>query len=1079
MVADDQPIGEVTQIIEKWLTLQSSGLKISVEELCQDSPELIDEVRQELSSIRKMDAVLDETNTPSPVELGQRTGRANCENDYILQKLLGHGGCSEVYLAHDKKLGRDVAVKFLRPDTADIEKLQKRLKQEAEITSQLNHPGIVAIHASGEHEGAPFYCMQYVQGESLSQTLAHYHLGSHLTFLTVEMRKLLKHFVDVCQTIAFAHENGIIHRDLKPANIVTGQFGETYVIDWGLARKMGDDESENNDRESYGNSDSRLTQQGHSMGTPAYMSPEQVAGQNVGERSDIFNLGATLYAILVGQAPYQSDSLIENLKNAQLANFVRPQQVNPAVPAALSAICAKAMSADPQDRYESATLLAEEVECYLADLPIQAMATPWSDRIRRWLSRNRTAVTTLATTGMVGLVLLTIGNSLLLKSNRDLKQSEATAQRRLYSQLIAVANSELEKNNVVRAEEILERCPAEFRQWEWLLLKNLVAQNKPLVKLEFPGDQIRAMDLDEQGKLLAVGDSSGKVRVWNCEDWQLLQELEARLSVRTLCLVPNQNKVISGGTRKSRPEGRLSLVNLSTGELEERIGLKSQVVSCLAITRNGKFVVVGEFTWESTGKISIFAANSLKQIRSWEAHDDRINDLIIDESDKSILACGADGKVTCWDFEGNPLDSFIANERSLMSFDVHDEMITTAGSDNVVRVWQRAGSEKMGAKPIHTFAGHTDQVLSCSISPDQNFLATTGMDRDIHIWDLSSGRLSETIKRHSSHVRCVKFHPKSPLLFSAGEDRVVNVWGTKRFHKTKPTGMNLDFSDSDHQLLVVNDRQKLSVWNNEQQPVLRISEHPGPISGIATGSETVASLYAQGYCRLWNIQTGKLLGEFGDKDLKYLHAARIYDRDSKICLLHYNSIEIVDLEQNSSNVIQSEESPYRLDIDDQNRILAVGTRKGTLEIFGLDDHNPLIEINVSESPLLDISISPVRKQVAVASSDGSISVWQIESGEQVCKMKSGSSWLNCLDYTPDGKRIVSGNEHTLTCWDALSGQEIVSITMSRCVHEMSFNRDGSKLALASLEREGVPKATGPPDIKIFVAAPVDSATEAP
>ena len=144
---------------------------------------------------------------------------------------------------------------------------------------------------------------------------------------------------DVCQTIAFAHDNRVIHRDLKPSNIVTGKFGETYVIDWGLARRnQNPEENELPPASGAAALDSGLTQHGTAIGTPAYMSPEQVAGEQVGPASDIFNLGATLYCILIGHSPYHSDSLTENLKNAQAASFMKPHEKNEAVPRAASAI---------------------------------------------------------------------------------------------------------------------------------------------------------------------------------------------------------------------------------------------------------------------------------------------------------------------------------------------------------------------------------------------------------------------------------------------------------------------------------------------------------------------------------------------------------------------------------------------------------------------------------------------------------------------------------------------------------------------------------------------------------------------
>ena len=1100
-MADKQPIGEVTQLIERWLDLEANGLKISVEELCQESPDLIAEVRQELSSIRKMDELLESPGSPPLTALGSRTGEAICENSYLLETLLGHGGCSEVYLAQDTKLGRPVAIKFLRPDTVNVARLQQRLRQEAEITSQLNHPGIVAIHASGEVNGVPFYSMQYVEGESLSQVLraCHESHSEKSNFLSLSMRKLLKHFVDVCQTIAFAHERNIIHRDLKPANIVTGQFGETYVIDWGLARSIDNEEIDGSHDRQTTIADSRLTQQGHTLGTPAFMSPEQVTGENIDKPSDIFNLGATLYAILVGQSPYHSDSVIENLKNAQTATFTQPCVANSKVPNGLSAICTKAMSAKPGDRYASAADLADDVEFFLADQPISAMPTPWSDTIRRWLYKHRTAVTTLATTALVGLVLLAIGNSMLLKSNRDLiksekkatanetratanekkalaneakaLKSEAKAQQRLYSQLIALANSEIENNNIVRAEEILEQCPPEYRQWEWRLLKNLVDQHQPLVSLEFPGDQIRDLVLDASGSRLAAGDSSGRIRIWDTESWKVLNDLDAGLGVRKIAMLPDEDKLIAGGTRRRRADGRLRLINLSTGEIEIKRNLKSTIVSAMAVSGDGQYVVTGELMPDQQSRIAIYDSHTLKQVHSWnEAHSDRISSLLIDNERDQIIASGVDGKITRWTFDGEQLLSFQANLESVLNIDCRANFVSSTGSDNVIQIW-KSDIQDSKLTPFHAFAGHTDLVLASSISPDLNFVATAGMDRDLHIWDLRTKRLSETIKRHSSHIRCVKYHPTKPLLFSGGEDRVVNVWDTTRHRKLKPTGLYVGFAGADSQSMIVSNGQDISIWDaKNRKPILRITDHPGNISGIAVGHQIVASYYLRpGLARIWDVGTGKLLGEFGNRQLQDIYDACIFEKDQKLCLLRHRGIEFIDTRDKTVTELKTEGAPYRIAADSEKQIVAVGTRNGSLEIYKLNDHSRIGTIKISDAPITGVSISPDHDHVAATSADGSISVWEIDSRQLVCKTRSGSSWLNCLGFTPDGTRIVSGNEHTLTCWDALTGQEIVSITMARCVHKLAFNRDGTLMALASGPRDGEPRSTKPPDVEILRA----------
>src|SRR5262249_28753471 len=205
-----------------------------------------------------------------------------------------------------------------------------------------------------------------------------------------------------------AHSRGIIHRDLKPANVMLGDYGETLVVDWGLARNMAEPPVEGVEGflADVSNEPTR-TRQGQVMGTPAYMAPEQAAGLNdrVGRPSDIYSLGAILYQILTGRPPFDSTldvpSILDEVKTGQ---FQSPRQMEPRTPAALEAICLKAMSMRLEDRYATAGDLAAEVERWLADEPVTAYPEPALDRWRRWGRKHRTLVLTGALVLVLGVV---------------------------------------------------------------------------------------------------------------------------------------------------------------------------------------------------------------------------------------------------------------------------------------------------------------------------------------------------------------------------------------------------------------------------------------------------------------------------------------------------------------------------------------------------------------------------------------------------------------------------------------------------------------------------------------------------
>jgi PAS domain S-box-containing protein len=229
--------------------------------------------------------------------------------------------------------------------------------------AQLSHPGIVPIHFLGEDEQAtPYYAMEFVHGRTLEDVIGAYHRQRN----PVAFRDLLGHFADVCQTIAFAHSRQVIHRDLKPRNIIIGDFGQTYVLDWGLAKYL--------DQPATQDSNQALTQAGQLLGTPAYIPPEQLAGCPPGPLTDIYALGAILYEILTGRPPYQGETVLEVLKQVSKGEILPPSQLHGGIPRGLEEICLKATAAEPAQRYQTAAALSRVMQDWLADELVRSEA---------------------------------------------------------------------------------------------------------------------------------------------------------------------------------------------------------------------------------------------------------------------------------------------------------------------------------------------------------------------------------------------------------------------------------------------------------------------------------------------------------------------------------------------------------------------------------------------------------------------------------------------------------------------------------------------------------------------------------
>jgi serine/threonine-protein kinase len=342
------------------------------------------------------------------------------------------GGLGAVFVALDSELNREVALKQILDHHADDPGSRQRFLVEAEITGGLEHPGIVPVYGLGTYDGGrPYYAMRFIRGESLKEAIEQFHADGALEDdpgrRSLELRKLLRRFTDVCYAIEYAHSRGVLHRDIKPGNVIVGRHGETLVVDWGLAKPLGRVEPGRDSGERTlmpsSASGSAETLPGSALGTPAYMSPEQAAGNldRLGPRSDVYSLGATLYCLVTGKAPFEGD-VFEVIPKVQRGAFPPPRALEPSVDKALEAVCLKAMATNPEERYASCRALAEDVERWMADEPVSCWREPALRRASRWTRRHRPLVAGAAMLLVSAVVALSVGAVMI---NRERAKAEA------------------------------------------------------------------------------------------------------------------------------------------------------------------------------------------------------------------------------------------------------------------------------------------------------------------------------------------------------------------------------------------------------------------------------------------------------------------------------------------------------------------------------------------------------------------------------------------------------------------------------------------------------------------------------
>ena len=334
-----------------------------------------------------------------------QTGQMAPDQRYELKEFFAEGGVGAVWLAYDHILGRRVAIKRVKDSIArnrlDLaEQYYARLSREAAITGCLEHPGIVPIHDQGKFaNGQPFFAMKFIEGQSLHQQIEQVHATSiRSSDIPKPYRPLIATLTEVCKAIRYAHTQGVIHRDLKPLNIIVGKHGGTFVIDWGLAKSLNENDSETDLAVDVGPTNGAKiyeTKHGTVMGSPGYMSPEQELGHGdlVSRRSDVFSLGGILFTILTGKVPdFSKDELKGELR---------------ASPAPLRSICLKAMSPDTADRFSSPAELADELDRYLAGDKVECHSESLVEKSIR-LGQNNFQLVALGTLGLLLMTALSL-----------------------------------------------------------------------------------------------------------------------------------------------------------------------------------------------------------------------------------------------------------------------------------------------------------------------------------------------------------------------------------------------------------------------------------------------------------------------------------------------------------------------------------------------------------------------------------------------------------------------------------------------------------------------------------------------
>jgi serine/threonine protein kinase/WD40 repeat protein len=460
---------KVDALIAEFELAAEQGHPLDPEEFLKQHAEYAGELREYFEDAGRMNAAVqpyrpepDETEPVSGSQAGtlKQGTTVRYFGDYEILEELGSGGMGVVYKARQKKLKRLVALKMIKRGQFASEEDVKRFQAEAQAAAKLDHPGIVRVIEVGLHQGEHYYAMDYVAGGSLSSLYREQPVSAR------QAAELVK---KLAEAMHHAHGQGIVHRDLKPANVLLTTTGAPRITDFGLAKSLpsGDDST-----------GVTMTETGQVLGTAGYMSPEQAAGKTgmVNTPTDIYSLGAILYALLTSRAPFVGDSPSVTILQVLNNEPVPLRALNPSVPRDLETICLKCLEKDPHKRYGTAQLLADDLGRFLEGRPVIARPISSPARAWRWCRRNAVTSSFIATSALlllVVVVLTTVGYITQSRLARELRAENARNSQNLYFVGEHAALQEVRNGNSKTALDLLERCPPAYRNWEWHWLKRL------------------------------------------------------------------------------------------------------------------------------------------------------------------------------------------------------------------------------------------------------------------------------------------------------------------------------------------------------------------------------------------------------------------------------------------------------------------------------------------------------------------------------------------------------------------------------------------------------------------------------